>query len=120
MPILPTGFIADSDLQLALESVFKQNGGQLTTNVPAWSQIITQANSDAYALIQEKLLERGFTLTKIQSWDFGTNYQTEIGVYKALIKGAGLHGYDDKFINQYKGTTDRLEDVLIVSNGAIT
>jgi hypothetical protein len=113
-------FIDDNQLQTALEGVLKVASGTLTNNAPVWQPVITQANAQAYARIVESFLERGFTAAQIAQWDYGVNYETMIGLYYALILGAGYHDHDDEYIAQYKHYYDHLPDAMLVINGTIT
>src|ERR1700688_1921836 len=112
-------FLAASDLQTLIEGELKVPANSLVTTVPAWGPVIAQANTEAYADIQQAFLSRGFSAAQLVGWDNGATYQGKIGVYKALCMGAGLHGYDDKFIDRYKPPDGFLDDVLLVRGGTI-
>jgi hypothetical protein len=116
-------FITDAELQAALEGVLMKPAGTLTsgpTGLPPWGVVITQANTQAYNDIVEKLTIRGYTQTQIAGWDYGVTYETMIGLYWCLYLGAALHNYDDKFVEKYRVYRDRLEDTLVIVGGTIT
>lgn len=112
------GFQTDADLQTQLEGVIKVAAGTLVSTTPSWGPVITQANATAFARISEVFLEKGYTAAQVLSWDNGVVYQQAIGLYLCLTFGAGLHGYDDKFIEKYKWFFDKIADRILIANGA--
>ena len=112
------GFQTDAQLQTQLEGVVKVPAGQLVDNTPAWGPVITQANLAAWTRIEEVFYEKGYTPAQLLMWDNGAIYQQMIGVYFCLVLGAGLHNYDDKFIEKYKWFFDRIADRVLIAGGA--
>jgi len=110
-------FIADTVLQTALEAILKVAQGTLLVNTPYWGNIITASNLSAYNSIVTNLQAQGFTPQQISLWDRGIEYNTDIGLYWCLIKGAALHSYDDKFMNRF----DRRKELnpAVVTNGGL-
>lgn len=117
------GFLTDAQLQTQIEGVLHQNpAGSLVAQVPAWGPIITEANAAAWSKIQTALLTRGFSAAQVLGWDFGPQYQTEVGLYLALTAGAALHtgSVATERIDEAKRFIDDLPNVLVVSGGMIT
>jgi hypothetical protein len=110
-----TTFIADTVLQTALEAILKVAQGTLLVNTPYWGDIITASNQSAFNSITTNLQAQGFSTQQIQAWDRGIEYNTDIGLYWCLVKGAALHSYDDKFISRF----DRRKELnpAVVTNG---
>ncbi|MDE2097714.1 MAG: hypothetical protein KGL39_10735 [Patescibacteria group bacterium] len=85
------GFIADADLQVALEDMLKVPRDSLGSGDSAYVQdILHDANVSAYQEIQGRLLRRGITQAQLDSWDRGAEFQKSIGLYWTLINAAGL------------------------------
>jgi hypothetical protein len=81
-------FITDDVLKDKLASELKVLGSGLTD--AAWDNIIHDSNSSAKNEILTKLYARGYSLTQIQTWDRVEEFQTDIGLYWCLVKGANL------------------------------
>lgn len=82
---------------------------RLDTN---WDEIVTGSNAAAYQEIVSKLAGRGYSKAQIDAWPRGAEFQRHIGLFWSLTNGAGLHGYDDKFINKFD-RREELEEVQI-------
>ena len=89
-----TPFLTDAELTTALVNVLRQTEGTLP---PAWGEIIAASNQSAYLDIRGALLSRGFEASQIDQWARGREFNLDIGLYWCLVKGAGLHGYDDRW-----------------------
>ncbi len=88
-------FLTDAELKTTLAATLKVAEGEL----PAyWTTLITECNQAAYKDVRGGLIQRGFTSTQADSWDRGKEYQRDIALYWLLVRGAGLHEYDQKFI----------------------
>lgn len=93
------GFLTDAALTTALESAMSVAPGTLGSGDSAhWLTIVEQANGSAYQDILGALLQRGLSLTQIDTWHRGIEFQRDLGLFWALVRGAGLHGFDDTYI----------------------
>lgn len=86
-----------------------------------WDQIVADSNQSAFLDIRGILIMRGYTAQQVMGWDRGPEFQRDIGLFWCLVKGAGLHPYDDRFIKQL----DRREEIrkpgfLVEINGITT
>lgn len=107
------GFITDLELKTSLAATLKV----LVSDLPAyWDVLIPECNESAYYCIRGILLQRGFLVSQIDNWDRGREYQIDLGLYWLLVKGAGLHEYDDKFILLLDRRKE-LETVVVESFG---
>src|SRR5262245_1017408 len=109
-------FISDAQLKIAVTAMLQTQEARLDTN---WDEIVAGSNSAAYQEIVSKLAERGFSKAQIDAWPRGAEFQRHIGLFWSLTNGAGLHGYDDKFINKFDRRAE-LETVPITdANGVL-
>ncbi len=107
-------FITDAQLTTALEACLKVTAGALASTT--WPAIVTASNLSAYQEIVGALTERGYTLTQIATWDRGGEFETDIGLFWCLTKGAGLHGNDPTFIFKLDRRAE-LKDVPVLLAG---
>ena len=103
-------FITDATLTTKVAGILKLAEADLPSY---WTVIIADANLSAYQDIVGHLLRRGFTKAQIDTWDRGAEFQKDIGLFWCLVKGAGLHGYDDKFIRLLDRRKE-LDEVFII------
>jgi len=94
--------------------VLKGESGDLIT---AWTEIATDALDMAYAEIRSILVNRGYTTTQVDAWDDLDAFWKRQAVYLAMAAGAGLHNYDDRFIEKLKPDLKFLETAQISING---
>jgi hypothetical protein len=100
-------FVTDSQLKTRIAAQLKQDSSSLPTY---WDTIITDARNSAYREIQAALLQRGYTAAQIAAWDRGAEFEIDIGLFWALVKGAGMKGEDIKFIQ----LLDRRKELAVV------
>jgi hypothetical protein len=74
---------------------------------PYWPGIVARANAWAYNEVVDRLLRRGLLIAQVTQWDRGAEVQSDLMLWKALTVGAGLEGFDDKFLK----TLDRREEL---------
>jgi hypothetical protein len=102
-------FIDSAELTTILEGALKVSAGALPDY---WAKIVTDALASAYRDIRGALIQRSFTAAQVDAWDRGAEYQRDIGLYWCLVRGAGMHGYDDRFIKMLDRRKE-LETVLV-------
>jgi len=91
-------FLSDATLKTELAAVLKQAEGSL----PAlWTPIIARANAAAYGEIVRRFAARGFSLGQIAQCDHGAEYQLHLGLWWALVHGAGLSDASDRWIVRF-------------------
>jgi hypothetical protein len=105
----PPGFVTDDELKQRIADMMKVPIGALPRS---WDTIIVDANRAAYMDIRGALILREFAATQVDGWDRGAEFQKDLGLYWALVKGAGLHSYDDRYISRLDRRKD-LETVLV-------
>lgn len=88
-------FLTDEQLLNDLSDLLKKEQGTL---LPYWGNIVSAAHGWAYAFVVNTLAGRGFTLAQITAWDLGPHYERDLTLWKALVRGGGLEGYDDRFV----------------------
>lgn len=97
-------FLSDAQTLVSLEDTLKKPAGTLQSY---WSRINTESHAWAYAHVVNVLLGKGFTIAQIADWDSGAHYERDLTLWRALTRGGGLEGYDDKFVK----TFDRREEL---------
>ncbi len=90
-------FTTDAAILQRVADALRQAIGSLDV---FWSRHVTEGHTAAYQDIVGRLLGRGFVLSQITAWDRGAEFETDIGVYWALVKGAALDGFSDLFIQK--------------------
>lgn len=81
-------FLSDAQLTAALHDCLQIKGDNPTAKF--WATIITAANNEAYYIILDALLQRGWSKTDIDQWDRGFEFQRDIGVWKCLTQGSAM------------------------------
>lgn len=108
-------FITDAVLKTHVAAVLKFDESTL----PAyWNNLIASANESAYLDIRGALIQRGYLANQVDVWPRGAEFNRDLGVFWALVKGAGLHNYDDKFI-KLLDRREELKDVLVEGIDAV-
>lgn len=80
-------FLTDGQLTTELQNMLQQPDG---FTAAYWPTLITSANLAAYQDIVARLAARGYSPAQIAAWDRGAEFQKDIGIYWALLRGAGL------------------------------
>ena len=109
------GFIPDSDLLQRVANVLQVGD---PANLPGfWQDLVSNANAAAYQDIYTRLIARGFTIAQVAGWDRAVEFQRDIGLYWALLRGGAVGQYPDA----YKGLDRRreLENVMVTINGVL-
>jgi hypothetical protein len=83
-----------------------------------WTNIISDSLNSAYLDIVSALMARGYTKAQVDAWDRGSEFETDIGLYWCLVKGAGLHGYDSTYIKLLDRRKE-LETVLLLDGSSL-
>lgn len=110
--------VTTSQLTTSLKGLLlKDSSGTL---VSGWTTIIADAVEIAYGELRAILVDRGYTTTQVDAWDDLLSFSRRLAIYYALSLGAGLHSYDDKFIEKLKPDLKRLETSQISINGTQT
>lgn len=106
-------FITTTNLRDRLASFLRVSTSSTTIDSSSpWNQFVTDSVDYAYQQIVTALRKRGYTKTQIDSWVQGAEYNMDIASYWLLVKGAGLHAYDDKFISRLDRRLE-LETVIL-------
>jgi hypothetical protein len=109
-----TAAATDADVKTLLASTLKlANEASLP---PYWDQIIYLAHIQALEDIQDRLVTRGFSLAQIQAFDRLAEFERDIALYHALVKGAALEQYDSTYVRMMDRRTE-LATVMLTCNG---
>lgn len=100
-------FLTDSDFRQSVADTLKMNVSALSAY---WDRLAVEAHTTAYKDIRGALLARGFSAAQIDAWDRGQEFERDLGLYWALVRGAGLHQYQREFVD----ALDRREELKAV------
>jgi hypothetical protein len=100
-------FLVDKDFRQALADTLKVDVADLGSY---WDRQCQQAHNSAYLDIRGALLARGFLSAQIDTWDRGAEFERDIGLYWALVRGAGVHQFDPTFVDRL----DRRAELMTV------
>lgn len=109
-------FITDDALKTRLAAVLKQSDPGDLADV--WDGIISDANAAAYNSIVAHLAARGYTLAQIAAWDRRDEFNMDLGLYWALVKGAGIQAYDDRWVEKLNRLKE-LDEAIITIDGEL-
>lgn len=103
-------FLTDAQVKNALAGLLHSS----PKDVPeVWNEIIASSHTAGYKGAFRILRNRGYTAAQIATWDDGAEFERDISLYWCLVKGAGLHSFDDTFISKLDRRTE-LEDAPIL------
>lgn len=113
-------FITDSQLLNRLAGVLKMKAEQIPVSAPYWPTIVTDSRQSAWNDILGQLVGvRGYSQAQVTSWDRGAEIQTDLGLFWCLVKGAGLHEFNDTFI-KHLDRREELKAMPITIGGVVT
>ena len=108
-------FVTDTELKARVASLMSVAPSGLAAK---WDMIVRDSNRAAYNEIVGVLSGRGYTAAQIAAWVRGEEFEADIGLYWALVKGGGLEGYSDTFINKLD-RREELAEVDVVVDGVV-
>jgi hypothetical protein len=107
-------FLTDAQITQSVSDILKYASvGGLPTYA---ANVVTEAHAAAYNEMLGRLLNRGYTLAQITSWDQGVFYERMLSIYFVMVNVAGTGDYSDLWIKQYDRRKD-LDTVLISIGG---
>jgi hypothetical protein len=111
----PPGFITEDELTDQVQATL-----QLAEIDPAggWPRTVQAANRAAYGTILRALMRRGFSLEQADQWDDGREFQTDIGLWFAILRGGLSKDYDPKYLEMFDRRPE-LATATITINGVI-
>jgi hypothetical protein len=112
-------FNAVSVIQDRLKGLLKAaSWDALVETAPYWTEIVGDSLDEAYQEILTRLAARGFTPAQIASWDRRAAFERDIALWWCLVKGAGLHDFEDKFISKLDRRAE-LDTVTLTIDGEV-
>ncbi len=88
--------LTDNELKAKLADVLRQDVADLPA---AWDSIISQANTYAENFVSSALAALGYSPAQLAVWDQYTAYVTDLGLWRALTKGALLIDFPQEKID---------------------
>lgn len=112
-----TTYISDATLQTALAGRLASTWADMVRDGPQWEEIVSTANTDAYNEIRSALVNRGFTVAVIDTWDRRAEFNRKLGLCNALVEGAIKTPVDMEAIDKVCKCRDELQTVPILVGG---
>ena len=108
-------FLTDTDFRQALADTLKMDVAKLGAY---WDRQCKQAHESAYLDVRGALLARGFSASQADSWARGAEFERDIGLFWALVRGAGVHNYGSDFIDRLDRRAELMTVMVEVESGA--
>jgi hypothetical protein len=103
--VAAAAYLDPDDLAQRVASLLKLDRHDLPPN---WELIVADSNAVAAAQVYGALRQRGLSDADARAWARGPEFTLDIGQYWALSKGAGLHNYDNRYVDRL----NRLPELL--------
>jgi len=85
-----------------------------------WTPVISQANLQGRVDIETTLIARGYTPSQVAAWTYCYTFHVRQSIYWALVMGAAMHPYEDRYIEKLD-MRETLETVTLTEgNGIMT
>jgi hypothetical protein len=112
-------FLDDAALKSRLADVQQMFTGSAELQA-WWTSIISDSNRAAYNDINTALLARGYTAAQIAAWDQGIDFQVDIGLWRALVKGGATKDWGPES-KAYIDELDRRGELAlaVITNGGV-
>lgn len=112
-------FITDSQLLTRLAGVLKVDPEELPVQSAYWLPIVSDSRKSAWNDILGQLVGvRGYSQSQVASWDRGSEIEIDLGLFWCLVKGAGLHEFNDTFI-KHLDRREELKTMPITIGGVV-
>jgi len=108
-------FLTDSEFRQALADTLKVDVAKLGAY---WDRQCKQAHESAYLDVRGALLARGFTATQADSWARGAEFERDIGLYWAFVRGMGVHNIGSEFIDRLDRRVELQTVMVEIASGA--
>jgi hypothetical protein len=110
-------YITDAQLKQAVKDRLGLAADQPLAS--RWDSIIADANQAGWQDIVNHLRARGYTQAQVDAWDSRAVFNRDQGLFWALTNGAGLHGFDDRYIGKLDRRAE-LDGLVILIVGVAT
>lgn len=108
-------FLTDSDFRTALAGALKVDAADLAKY---WDLQCQQAHESAYLDIRGALLVRGFTATQVDLWDRGGEFERDIGIFWACVRGLASAALDPVALDRLDRRAELMTVLVEVAGGA--
>lgn len=114
---MPT-YVDDATILTAVAKRLKFNtSAALIADAPQWSQIVTDANTEAYNAILATMANRGYAKATIDSWDRAAEFNRKIATCIALRNGAVI---DDVALDKICDCEQEMKESAVFVSGVWT
>jgi hypothetical protein len=111
MPV--PGFVTDQEIQDQVRAVLSLDN---MDQASGWPRICRAANRSAYGMILGALMRRGFSQAQADGWDRGEEFQTDLALWVAIVRGGLAKDYDPKYLTLFD-RRDELKDAFVTAGG---
>lgn len=107
--------LSEANLRIAFAARLLKKADAST--IPAWwNDIITDALTDAYNVVLERLQIRGYTIAQIDAWPRCEDFVRRVALCQIFNEGQGIHAFDDKITSKaYCSAEEQLDTVMVTA-----
>jgi len=108
-------FLSDSEFTTHVAASLKVASSDLASY---WSEIAGKAHQSAYYDIRGALINRGFSAAQVDAWERGAEFERDIGLWWAIIRGGRPAHIDDQMMEALDRRMELKTVAVEVSSGA--
>jgi hypothetical protein len=92
-----------------------KSSGIATGNPPYWATVTAIMQQRAYNQMLDVMVSRGYLLAQFLAWDRGAEIERSHSLFLCLSEGAGVEGFDDKFLKTFDMSKELLTTNLTIA-----
>lgn len=108
-------FLSDTDFRATVAAALKVDPANLARY---WDAELQRCHESAYKDIRGALLVRGFTAAQADAWDRGAEFERDIGLYWACVRGIGAMALDPVALDRLDRRAELMTVMVEVAGGA--
>jgi hypothetical protein len=109
-------YLTDADIRTAVAATLGVDADGLADK---WAECIAEGHATAVGQLASFAAARGFTAGPPAAWAAGPGYERYQSVYWALVEGAGLFAYDDRWVEKLNRLKELQGVTITDSSGAV-
>lgn len=108
-------FLTDDEFRESLAITLKIDVGRLGKH---WDLLCQEAHKSAYFDVRGALLARGYAASEVDNWDRGPEFERDIGLFWALLRGSRFHNYGTDVVDKLD-RREELKSVMVENLGTV-
>lgn len=109
------GFVNDQEIMDQVRATLSIDN---LDDASGWPRTCKAANRTAYGTILRALMRRGYSQAQVDSWDGGIEYQTDIALWYAIVRGGLAKDYDPKYLSLFDRRAE-LATAMVTAGGVL-